>query len=189
MRELSLNILDIAKNSVRANASAIGVSIEEDRAIHTLRITIDDNGCGMDAETAAHVVNPFYTTRTTRKVGLGLPFLKMEAEMTGGALNLQSQEGVGTTVTAVFHTDHVDCLPLGDVGATMQTLIGGSPDIRFTLKHKFTDTSGRKRELLFDTEEVKAALGGDVSLDTPEVLSWISEYLKEQYAELYENTK
>lgn len=95
MRELSLNILDIAKNSVRANASAIGVSIEEDRAIHTLRITIDDNGCGMDAETAAHVVNPFYTTRTTRKVGLGLPFLKMEAEMTGGALNLQSQEGVG----------------------------------------------------------------------------------------------
>ncbi len=185
MRELSLNILDIAKNSVRAGASVIEIGIEEDRAACTLRITIKDNGCGMDAETAARVTEPFYTTRTTRKVGLGLPFFKMEAEMTGGTLSLQSRLGEGTSVSALFHTDHVDCLPLGDVGATMQTLIGGSPSIEFVLEHRLTEADGEKREMLFDTREIKAVLGEDIPLDTPEILAWISEYITEQYSGLY----
>ena len=84
-----------------------------------------------------------------------------------------------------FHTDHVDCLPLGDVGATMQTLIGGSPSIEFVLEHRLTEADGEKREMLFDTREIKAVLGEDIPLDTPEILAWISEYITEQYSGLY----
>ena len=124
MQELSLNILDIAENSVKAGASLITVAVCYRPAADRLTVTITDDGCGMDAETVRKVTDPFYTTRTTRRVGMGLPLWKMAAEMTGGAMTVESAPGVGTTVTAVFGLSHIDRLPLGDLPQTMATLIG-----------------------------------------------------------------
>lgn len=180
MKELSLNILDIAENSVKARASLTQILLSE--TANTLTLTIADDGCGMDAETVRRVTDPFYTTRTTRSVGLGLPLLKLEAEMTDGTLDVVSRheaefpDNHGTTVTAVFHTDHIDCPPLGDVVATMTTLIQGHPDTDFLFRH---EREGRESVEL-DTRELRLVLE-DVPLDSYEVLQWIDGFLKEAY--------
>ena len=179
MKELSLNILDIAENSVKAGATLITVSLTQ--AGNVLTIEITDDGCGMDAETVRRVTDPFYTTRTTRKVGLGLPLLKLEAEQTGGTLTVTSRmaaqcpDGHGTTVRATFHTDHIDCMPLGDVTATLVTLIQGHPQEELAFSHR-TDAG----TVTLDTRQLREVLG-DVPLDTYEVLKWIEGYLREQY--------
>lgn len=179
MKELSLNILDIAENSVKAGATLITVSLTQ--AGNVLTIEITDDGCGMDAETVRRVTDPFYTTRTTRKVGLGLPLLKLEAEQTGGTLTVTSRtaaqcpENHGTTVRATFHTDHIDCMPLGDVTATLVTLIQGHPQEELAFSHR-TDAG----TVTLDTRQLREVLG-DVPLDTYEVLKWIEDYLREQY--------
>lgn len=179
MKELSLNILDIAENSVKAGATLITVSLTQ--ADNVLTIDITDDGCGMDAETVRRVTDPFYTTRTTRKVGLGLPLLKLEAEQTGGTLTVTSRtaaqcpDGHGTTVHATFHTDHIDCMPLGDVTATLVTLIQGHPQEELAFSHR-TDAG----TVTLDTRQLREVLG-DVPLDTYEVLKWIEGYLREQY--------
>lgn len=127
MKELSLNILDIAENSVKAGASLTEIFIEE--LGDKLTLTIRDNGCGMSEEIRRTVTDPFYTTRTTRKVGMGLPLLKMEAEMTGGSMDVVSKwereypDEHGTTVTAVFYKNHIDFTPLGDAAESICTLI------------------------------------------------------------------
>lgn len=171
MKELSLNILDIAKNSVKAGATLIEIIIEDAGNRRTL--TIKDNGCGMDEEFLSVVTDPFTTTRTTRSVGMGLPLLKLAAEQTGGSLNITSSTGAdhGTTVTATFFTDHLDCVPLGDYAGTMSTLVQGSPDIDFDFTYR-TD-SGLK---YLSTAEMREILG-DVPLDTPDVLLWIEDSL------------
>lgn len=180
MKELSLNILDIAENSVKARATLTQILLSE--TANTLTLTIADDGCGMDAETVRRVTDPFYTTRTTRSVGLGLPLLKLEAEMTDGTLDVVSRheaefpDNHGTTVTAVFHTDHIDCPPLGDVVATMTTLIQGHPDTDFLFRH---EREGRESVEL-DTRELRLVLE-DVPLDSYEVLQWIDGFLKEAY--------
>ncbi len=180
MKELSLNILDIAENSVKARASLTQILLNE--TANTLTLTIADDGCGMDAETVRRVTDPFYTTRTTRSVGLGLPLLKLEAEMTDGTLDVVSRheaefpDNHGTTVTAVFHTDHIDCPSLGDVVATMTTLIQGHPDTDFLFRH---EREGRESVEL-DTRELRLVLE-DVPLDSYEVLQWIDGFLKEAY--------
>ena len=179
MKELSLNILDIAENSVKAGATLITVSLTQVGNVLTIEIT--DDGCGMDAETVRRVTDPFYTTRTTRKVGLGLPLLKLEAEQTGGTLTVTSRtaaqcpDGHGTTVRATFHTDHIDCMPLGDVTATLLTLIQGHPQEELAFSHR-TDAG----TVTLDTRQLREVLG-DVPLDTYEVLKWIEGYLREQY--------
>ena len=179
MKELSLNILDIAENSVKAGATLVTVSLTQTDNVLTLEIT--DDGCGMDAATVRRVTDPFYTTRTTRKVGLGLPLLKLEAEQTGGTLTITSRtaaqcpENHGTTVRATFHTDHIDCMPLGDVTATLVTLIQGHPQQELAFSHR-TDTG----TVTLDTRQLRSVLG-DVPLDTYEVLKWIEGYLREQY--------
>ena len=180
MKELSLNILDIAENSVKARATLTQILLSE--TANTLTLTIADNGCGMDAETVRRVTDPFYTTRTTRSVGLGLPLLKLEAEMTDGRLEVvscheaESPDGHGTTVTAVFHTDHIDCPPLGDVVATVTTLIQGHPDTDFLFRH---EREGREAVEL-DTRELRQVLE-DVPLDSYEILQWIQGFLAESY--------
>ena len=174
MQELSLNVLDIAQNSVVAKATLIRVGVEEDTASHRMVITIADNGCGMDEETVRRVMDPFYTTRTTRKVGLGIPFYSMQAKMTGGDFSIQSKVGEGTTVTAAFVTDHIDCLPLGDINATMVSLIQCNPDIDFVFARRIDD-----REFEMDTRVFREVLEG-VPLNTPEVIAYIGEYLAEQ---------
>ena len=186
MTELSLNILDIAENSVRAGAENIHITIIEDRLASTLLISVSDDGCGMDGETVKRVTDPFYTTRTTRKVGLGIPFFKMEAEQTGGYMTIESKVGEGTKTEALFHSDHTDFIPLGDVTSSVVTLIGGSPDREFYLYHRLTDSEG-ERCIDFSTSEMRSVLG-DVSLAEPEVLTWLSGYLNEQYSELYGKT-
>lgn len=179
MKEISLNILDITENSVKAGATLTEILINETDAV--LELVISDNGCGMSEEVLKGVVNPFYTTRTTRNVGLGLPFLKLAAEQTGGSMTIESKsreehpENHGTKVTAVFNKNHLDYTPLGDIIATLVTLIQGHPDTDFYFSHR---VSGKNVEL--DTRQLKSVLE-DVPLDSFEVLNWIREYLSEQY--------
>ena len=131
MRELSLNVMDIVQNSIRAGASLTTIRIDESVPGDTLAITVTDNGCGMSEEQVKSVVDPFFTTRTTRKVGLGVPLFKMEAEMTGGSFTIDSKLGAGTTLTAVFRPSHVDMIPLGDIGSVIHLLITCNPEIDF----------------------------------------------------------
>ncbi|MBQ7160074.1 MAG: sensor histidine kinase [Clostridia bacterium] len=175
MKELSLNVLDVTENSVTAGAKNIGVSLIQDEAgILTIRIT--DDGCGMSEEVVARVTDPFTTSRTTRKVGLGLPLLKLASEQTGGHMEVESKLGEGTTVTATFDTGHIDFTPVGDMISTMTILIMGSPDIDFL----FIDRTP-EREVRLDTKELRAVLGDEVSLGSPDVIAWIKEYLSDQY--------
>ncbi len=182
MKELSLNILDITENSVKAGASLTEILLEETE--ETLTIVIRDDGCGMSEEIVKGVVNPFYTTRTTRKVGLGLPLLKMAAEQTDGSMTVESKsreeypENSGTTVKAVFNKQHIDFTPLGDIISTMVTLIQGHPDTDFYFNHKISD-----KGVELDTRQLREVLE-DVPLNSYEVISWVSEYLREQYENL-----
>jgi len=179
MKELSLNILDIVENSVKAGATLTEILLTEQAGVLTL--TVKDDGCGMTEETVKRVTDPFYTTRTTRAVGLGLPLLKLEAQQTGGDVTVTSRdketypETHGTEVTAVFHTDHIDCPPLGDIPATVMTLVQGHPDTDFLFVH----TKG-ENEVRLDTRELREILEG-VPLDSFEVLQWIQGFLNESY--------
>jgi anti-sigma regulatory factor (Ser/Thr protein kinase) len=178
MKELSLNILDVAKNSTAAGASRVDITLDEDED-GLLVISIADNGKGMSPEFLAQVTDPFTTTRSTRKVGMGLPLFRMAAEQTGGTLDIESQLGVGTTVTARFHRRHLDCPPLGDLAGTIALLIQGSPNVTFCYRHCAPAGSAE-----LSTEDLKAVLGDDISLAEPEVFAWISDYLSEQEAQL-----
>lgn len=173
MKELSLHILDIAKNSVKAKASLIEVIINEDEEKNLLSIGINDNGCGMTEEFLKTVRDPFSTTRTTRKVGMGIPLFEAASVQCGGGLDITSEVGVGTKVTATFMLNHIDRAPLGDMPGTMKTLIWGSPEIDFLYRH-----TKNGQEFTLDTREIKQVLGG-VPLDNPDVLAWIDEYIIE----------
>ena len=185
MKELSLNILDITENSTKAKASLVNIEISEPDDRLCIRIT--DNGTGMNEETLLSVANPFYTTRTTRKVGMGIPLFRFAAEQTGGSLSISSKhceeypQDHGTTVIAVFYKNHIDFTPLGDIVSTLVTLIQGHPTVDYVYEH----SCGEKRVFL-DTREIRAVLEG-VPLDTYEVLLWIEENLKEQYVEFNSN--
>ena len=180
MKELSLNILDIVENSVKAKATLTEISLNETE--NKLTLVIKDNGCGMSEEVLNGVTNPFYTTRTTRKVGLGLPLLKLAAEQTGGKMTIESvsekDDAVnhGTTVTALFYTDHIDFTPLGDVVESILTLIQGHPDTDFLFTHK-----RQEKCVQLDTRQLREVLEG-VPLNTYDVICWIREYLQEQYS-------
>ena len=182
MKELSLNILDIAENSVRAKSSLITIAIVEDS--ETLKVTVGDNGCGMTAEILQDVTNPFCTTRTTRKVGLGIPLLKLQAEQTGGSVTIVSRhesefpDTHGTETTALFYKNHIDMTPLGDIIATVVTLIQCNPHLDFLFTHTVADG-----EVKLDTRELREVLGG-IPLNTAEVIMWIKENLTEQYEAL-----
>ncbi len=178
MKELSLHILDIAKNSVKAKAEKIQIKVSEDQEKNLLEITIDDNGCGMSEEFLKTVRDPFSTTRTTRKVGLGIPLFEAAAVQCGGRLEISSKVGQGTSLYVCFELNSIDRAPLGDMAGTMTTLISGSPDINFIYTHI---KNGKTFEL--DTEELKEVLG-DVPLDVPEVVMWIDGYIKEGLLDL-----
>jgi len=171
MEDLSLHILDVVENGTAAGATLVEVRITEDPRQDRLEIVIRDNGRGMDPVLAATVTDPFVTTRTTRRVGLGLPLLKMAAEETGGFLAVRSSPGAGTEVTARFQWSHIDRQPLGDVASTVVALILGHPEVDFAVVH---DRGGEVREL--DTRELKEQLG-DVPITTPAVLSMIRDHL------------
>ena len=182
MKELSLNILDIAKNSVKAGATLTTIEIIETDETLTLRFS--DNGCGMTEEFLKNVTDPFCTTRTTRAVGLGIPLLKLEAEQTGGSFNITSRheseypDSHGTVTEATFYKNHIDMTPLGDVISSVVTLIQGDPETDFLFIHN--RPSGQVR---LDTRELREVLGDEVPLDLPDVLAWIRGNLEEQYGE------
>lgn len=169
MDTLTFHITDIASNSVRAGATRIllEIIIQEDTA--TIRIA--DNGCGMDAETVSNVTNPFYTTRTTRKVGLGLPFLKQNAEQTGGYIKIASQPGEGAEVTACFHTSHIDCPPWGDLPGTVAMLISGNSDINICFSY-------RKGACQFSLSTIELkAIFEEIPLSHPKVILSLKELI------------
>ncbi len=174
MRELSLNVLDITENSVSAGASLIEIDILENTQDKTLSVIIRDNGRGMDEEMLKNVRDPFCTTRTTRKVGMGIPLFKMAAEMTGGHLDLESQVGVGTVISAHFKTDSIDFTPLGDIDATILTLITMHEEIDFVYRFKIDEN-----EFVLKTSDLKAILG-EVSFNDVDVRMWLKEYISEQ---------
>ena len=174
MRELSLNVLDIAQNSISANAPLIEIEVLEDTVKKELLIGIYDNGKGMTAEQVENVRDPFFTTRTTRKVGMGIPLFRLAAEQTGGHLDIQSEVGKGTRVTAVFKTDSIDFTPIGDMTSTVQMLITMNTDRDFIYRFGIDD-----RIFTLSTQELKLILG-DVPLSEPSVAVWIKEYLEEQ---------
>ena len=174
MKEIALHLLDIVQNSVKAEASHVDIGFALD-ADGVLTMSVKDDGCGMTPEFVARVRSPFVTTRTTRKVGLGIPLLMQNAMQSGGSVDIDSEVGVGTTITATFHTDSIDCLPLGDLASTMAVMIMGSPE-----KPEFSlSCSSPAGEMRFSTEDIRPALEG-VSLAEPDVVQWIQDSLQEE---------
>ena len=178
MQELSLNVLDVAENSVRADASLVEITVEEDTAAGWLTIVIRDNGRGMTPEQVQTVIDPFYTTRTTRKVGLGVPFFRMAAQLSGGDLTIQSRVGEGTAVTATFGLTSIDRMPLGDINGTIATLVQCNPGIDWLYTRRKDG-----REMVMDTRQFREVLE-DMPLDSPEALGFLRDYLAENTAEL-----
>ncbi|MEA4895741.1 MAG: sensor histidine kinase [Oscillospiraceae bacterium] len=178
MQELSMNILDVAENSIRAGATLVGIEIDEKPSRNLLIVTISDNGCGMSPEQVKNVTDPFYTTRLTRKVGLGVPFFKMAAELTGGKFVIESEVGKGTDVRADFVRSSIDLMPLGNINETICSLIYCNPQIDFLYTRRLED-----KEMTLDTREFRRILGG-IGLNDPSVSKFIREYLAENTADL-----
>ena len=176
MRELALHILDIAENSVSAQARRVEIGVEEDLRRDRLRLWVKDDGRGMDEDMVARVTDPFVTSRTTRKVGLGIPLLKAAAESCGGHLRILSAVGHGTCLEAEFQRSHIDRMPLGDLAGTMYTLVVGWPDVRWVLRYSVGES-----RFEFDSGPIKQELG-DAPLTEPAVLAFIRESLQQGVA-------
>jgi len=178
MREIALHLLDIAENSVAAESKNISIHVREDLFNDRLSACVIDDGRGMDAETAQQVQDPFYTTRTTRNVGLGIPLLKLAAEMADGSFSLQSELGKGTWVEAEFRHGHIDRMPLGDLASTFLTLLISHPQIDWTFLYRVTDANKQSCDFLFESAELKSELG-DILLTEPEVLTFVRSLIEE----------
>lgn len=178
MRELSQHILDLAQNGLEAGAGRINVEIDEDTRRNRLTITVQDNGRGMDQETLKRVTDPFFTTRTTRHVGLGVPLLKAAAERCDGRLVIASQPGVGTEVVAEFVRDHIDRAPLGNMTTTLLSVILAHEECELHYRHRLDG-----QEFEFDTRELREVLG-DIPLAHPRVRDWLQDYIRAGLAEL-----
>ena len=183
MEEFSLYVLDIVMNSVRAGADNIDVTLDDRGGMLTFKVT--DDGCGMTKDQLERLTDPFFTTRKTRGVGLGVPFLKMLAEQTGGDVTVSSvavsdsPEHHGTTLVATFHPDHIDFIPMGDIKDTFVTLSQGNPDVNFTFVHLMDGG-----EVRLSCAELRSVLGDGIPLSSAEVLAWIRDYLAEAYQEI-----
>lgn len=178
MRELALHLLDIVENSVSAGADTVHIFVTVDFVADRLTMGVKDNGKGMDAEMVARVTDPFVTSRTTRKVGLGIPLLKAAAEACNGGLAIQSEPGKGTLVTVDFQNSHIDRMPLGNLAATVLNLVVGHPEV-----HWIFDYSVDGQTFKFDDQLVKEALDG-ISLSDPLVIAYLREMLETGIAEL-----
>lgn len=181
MKDIALHILDVANNSVSAKSLLTEITIDEQPDANTLTVTIKDNGRGMSEEIAKRIVDPFYTTRTTRKVGLGIPLFKQNAEKTGGYLTIESKEGVGTTVVAMFVYDNIDRPPVGDIAGVMTILITGNPEIDFIYTHVF-----KEKTITFDIREIKEALEG-TPINNPQIVKYLREMFEENIHDIINN--
>jgi anti-sigma regulatory factor (Ser/Thr protein kinase) len=178
VRELALHLLDIAENSIAAGARNIQIVTEEDKQKDRLRMAVIDDGNGMDAQMAAQVIDPFVTSRSTRKVGLGIPLLKEAAEACEGWLTIQSTPGKGTCLEVEFQDSHIDRMPLGDLPATWLSLLVTSPQVHWIFRYS---VDGYTFE--FDDEELKKELG-DIPMSDPAVLAFLRKSLEEGFQAL-----
>ncbi|MBN2125378.1 MAG: ATP-binding protein [Deltaproteobacteria bacterium] len=178
MRELSLHILDIMENSLNAGATRIDLSIEENRRENRLRITIGDNGPGIAGEVLDRVLDPFFTTRTTRRVGLGLSLFREASRRCGGRFRISSEPQKGTEVEATFQMDHIDLAPLGDMAGTLTGLILGNPEVDLVYRH---ETNGGSFHL--DTREIREELE-EVPIQHPEVLRALTDLIRRSLSEI-----
>ena len=179
MRELSLHIMDIVENGVAAGASLIGLSLQEDSSENWLRITITDNGRGMNDEVLKKALDPFFTTRTTRRVGLGLSLIREASKRCDGEFHIQSREGKGTEVTVSFRLDHIDLAPLGDMSSSLTSLIMGNSTVDFVYTHS---VDGKVFEL--DTRQIKEELDG-VPISHPEVIKYLGNTIRDSLSDMY----
>ncbi len=183
MRELALHILDIAENGISAGADTMKIVVAELLQENILYIAIEDNGRGMSPELVARVTDPFVTSRTTRKVGMGIPLLKAAAEMCNGFLKITSELGKGTCVEIQFQYDHIDRMPLGNIADTLITLVVGSPNIHWLFDYKMNQETFN-----FDNQPIKDELG-DIPLTEPDILAWIREYIHSGIKEVRSKNK
>lgn len=179
LEDFSQHILDIAENSVNADATEVMISLSEDRPPGYVVFGVKDNGKGMDKDMLRKVTDPFCTTRTTRKVGLGLPFLKQISELCGGRFYIASEPGKGTNLEATFRMDSVDIPPLGDIPSTMMSLIVAHPEIRWIYRHYKGSSSFE-----FDSDVIVGILGDSSKLAAPEIALWVKDYIAENLGEL-----
>ncbi len=149
MEDLSLHILDVVENSIEANASKIEIKIVEEKSKDLLALEIKDNGRGMNEETINKVLDPFYTTRTTRRVGMGLSLLAQAARESNGNFKIDSKVGIGTEVKAVFQYSHIDRKPIGDMKNTLITLMISHPEINFVYEYQ-----DEKEKYKLDSNEI-----------------------------------
>ncbi len=177
MVTLDMHMIDIVQNSIRAQAGQITITLEERVADALLLFRIEDDGCGMDRTTLERLTDPFFTTRSTRRVGLGIPFLKMTCEQSGGSLRVVSAEGEGTTVEALYRTDNPDCLPLGDLEGSLLLMVMGNPGIRFRFVYRVG-----KEAFLFDTDALKEQ---GIDLQHPQMLTPVKSYIRENLEVLW----
>lgn len=184
MQEISLNILDIVQNSIRAQATLITVEIEENPKSDVFSFSVRDNGCGMDRKMLEKVTDPFVTTRTTRKVGLGISLLKAAAIQAGGDVQIESTVGEGTFLKADFSYSSIDRQPLGDIAGAMMSVISTNPDTDFVYRHIFEN-----REFVLETKKLREILGEEVKLSEVSVARWIKEYIDENLTEIYGGAK
>ncbi len=179
MKDLSLHLMDIAQNATEAGARRVKVSLVAETESQTLSMTVSDDGRGMNQAFLVRVADPFTTTRTTRKVGLGIPLLKLAAELAGGSLDIKSEAGVGTSLRSVFRIDHVDRIPVGDIGGTVAALMTAWADIGWDL-HLGSD----KDQFNLTTDEMKEILG-DVPLGSPAIAGWLEETVRDAMTNVF----
>lgn len=177
MVDMAMHMMDIAQNSIRGDAKNIHISFFEDCDSNILLFSIVDDGKGMSDEELSRLDDPFFTTRTTRKVGLGIPLLKMTCEQGGGSLSVQSKEGFGTTVEATYRTDNPDCLPLGDIAGYLTMLLVANPHVRIRFSYKINS-----EEFMLDNAELSEQ---GIELLQPGVAGLIKTFIKENLEELY----
>ena len=178
MREIALHILDVAENGITAGAGVIEIEVVEARRGNLLTVVIRDNGSGIPHDMIAKVTDPFVTSRTTRRVGLGLSLFRMASIQCEGDFSVESEPGRGTSVSATFLFDHIDRAPVGDMASTVTTLIAGNPGVEFVYTHRVDD-----EEFVFDTREIREELDGP-SLSDPRVLTLLNETIREALARL-----
>jgi hypothetical protein len=173
MLDLSLHILDVVENSIKAQASRIEIRIRDDADKDQFVLEIADDGTGMDDETVRKALDPFFSTKETRSIGLGLPLLAEASRAANGDFSIESRPGKGTKVTATFQASHIDMKPLGDITLTLVTLIMGHPDVDILYSHHIDNA-----HYSLDTKEIRTHLNG-ISISSPEVIGFIKDHIKE----------
>lgn len=173
MKDISYHILDIVQNSLQAGAEKVTIDLTRNSDTGVMVLKICDNGKGMSPEVVEKAIDPFYTSSVKKKVGLGLPLLRQNAELTGGTFSIESEVSLGTKVMAVFNFNHIDMIPMGDLGITFKTLIAANPSKDFVLTQMADD-----KEFIMDTAEIRNELE-EISIDTKEILDFIAAMIRE----------